>query len=358
MILLLVTALAASLETSTAKSGPFTATLSAAQIQKMGNDITCDVAITNNHDKDYYLLTRETPLENIPSHIFKIKGLSGSLVKYDGFLFKRGPLEEDKRVRIPAKSSVASTVVLSRAYNFNIPSVYSVRLNAELLYSKTPSSHLLRTQHLSTVPARFFLIDTGKSPKLTEPERLRRAEPREASNNPPKVNSKGYVEPEFHNNWPSDEKMFTQTAYSNAFDRVSASSSAVDTSPAKYTEWFGVPSTDCKAKVKNVFDSVSSAMATNIYKLYFYGHICGAEDNVYAYTWYQSKNIVLCKNYFKAGNSGYSSKVGTLIHELTHSAAHTRDARSGVLNALQVAQTDPDKATRNADNYEYFAESI
>lgn len=355
-ILYIATLLAALLSIITARTHPFTATLQTARVQEMGEDVTCDVVITNNHDMEYYILTRDTPLEDLPSHIFKIKKGTRYVVKYDGFLLKRGPPMKDEYVRIPGKSSLSSTVLLSKSYGFDSASVYSITLDTQLLYSKSMSAATL-TQPLSSDAAHFFLIYTGRNPKLTEPEYLRQKD-RYTIDEPTKVNSRGYVDPGFYNEWPMEEKMLAQSAYSKAFNRVAKSNAAVDADPAGYAEWFGTASTERKSRVKSVFNSVASGMATNFYKLYYYGHTC--KDSLYGYTWYKSMNIILCKKYFTAGNTGYGSKMGTIIHELTQSAADTKNlvGAHGTTGALNLAQADPDKATDNADNYQYFAESI
>lgn len=355
-LLHLAALLAAALSITAATRGPFSATLTTEHVQEMGKEVKCDVVITNNHDTDYYLLTRNTPLDDLTTHIFTIKKGAHLTVYYDGFLFKRGYPTEDEYVRVPGKSSISSTVVLSKTYSFDRPSIYTVRLNTHVLYSKSLSV-TPQSQHLLSNKAFFFFARTGKQPILTEPEYLRQRD-EDTSGQGPNLNSRGYVDPGFYNDWPPEEEMITQTAYSKAFETVSKIGAAVDSNPSTYMEWFGAASDKRKSKVKSMFNSVATAMATDAYKLYYYGHTC--KDDLYGYTWYKSKNIVLCKKYFTASNSGFSSKMGTLIHQLTHSAAHTKDiaGADGTTGALKLALTDPDKATRNADNYEYFAESI
>lgn len=338
------------LSLSAAEGGPFTATLSTPQVHEMGEDVTCDIIITNNHDMDYLLLMRDTPLKSLKSHIFTIKKGTKFVVKYDGFLTKRGPPMEEEYIRIPGKFSLSSTVVLSKAYSFDSASVYSVKLDTHLLYSKSLTATPL-SQHLYSNTRHFFLVSTGKPPKLTEPEDLRKKE----QQLPPKVNSQGYVSPTFHGAWPYDEKNATQVAYSTAFSAVSKSRIV---NRGAYTTWFGILIDTRLTEVMRVYNSVWFAMSEHPYRLDYYGE--GCESASFAYTWYSSKTIVLCKQYFNAEMTGYNSKMGIIIHQMTHSVSNTEDIPGGygVIGAMNIATTDANKAIRNADAYEYYCESV
>lgn len=82
--------------------------------------------------------------------------------------------------------------------------------------------------------------------------------------------------------------------------------------------------------------------------------------DVYAYVRPdQSFVIVLGAFFFKAPDSGYNSKPGVFVHELSHFvlAGATEDTIYGVEEAKQLALTSPSSARGNADNYEYFVEA-
>ena len=342
------------------KGGPFTATLTTPRVQEMGEDVMCTVVITNNNDEEYYLLKRYTPLEGLRSHIFSIKKDAKSAIKYDGFIFKMGSPSEKEYVRIAAKSSLSSTVVLSKAYSFDSPSVYSVKLNTQLLYSKSLTAAPL-SQQLSSNEKHFFLMDTGKPPKPTEPEALRRKQREELLKNPshkPQANSQGYVDPTFLGGWPSSEQTITETAYATAYSKIGESYNAVDTKPDKYKIWFGQPTSERKAEVKLQYGKILLKVEEYSYQLNYYGGYC--EKGVFAYTWYRNLNIHLCEAYFNAPATGYDSKFGTIIHELSHAAADTDDVPGfyGTSACKRLARNKPGKAVTNADNYEYFAESL
>ena len=332
------------------KGGPFTVTISTPREQEMGEDVTCQAVISNNHDEDYYLLKRNTPLEKIRSHIFNVKEGRNTLVEYDGFLFKRGSPTEEEYILVPGKTSVSSKVVMSDAYSFDSPSVYSVQLNTQVLYSKSLSAAPL-SQPLSSNARHFFLANTGKAPKLTEPEVLRRKVPQE-------VDAQDLERPRFKGDWSRKEKRITRTEYEVAYNKSIESASAVDSDPDNYETWFGTPTNARKNTVRDVYEKIVSDMSNYRMVLNYYGEHC--TDSTFAYTWYNNINIVFCKLYFKAPKTGIDSKMGVIIHEFSHNASDTDDVSGayGTTGAKNLAATKPGKAITNADNYEYFSETL
>lgn len=68
--------------------------------------------------------------------------------------------------------------------------------------------------------------------------------------------------------------------------------------------------------------------------------------------------VYLGLRFFEAPASGYDSKLGTVIHEMTHFwlTGNTNDIEYGKNDCLDLAKNDPDSAQMNADNYQYFVE--
>lgn len=67
-------------------------------------------------------------------------------------------------------------------------------------------------------------------------------------------------------------------------------------------------------------------------------------------------NMYLGGSFWVAKTKGVDSSAGTIIHELSHRLQDTSDHVYGTSGAEDLAKNDPDKATTNADNYEYMAE--
>lgn len=66
----------------------------------------------------------------------------------------------------------------------------------------------------------------------------------------------------------------------------------------------------------------------------------------------------LCPAFFRAAATGFDTHWGVLIHEASHIAAGTRDHAYGPQATQILAKEDPARAAENADNYEYFVETL
>ena len=97
----------AALLVAAAQCSPFQASLSTSPSYQQGQEVTCEVTITNTQDTDLYLYTRFTPLRPSRADIFAVS-LDGNRVPYDGFHFKMAPLQKSSEaVLVLAKESVS-----------------------------------------------------------------------------------------------------------------------------------------------------------------------------------------------------------------------------------------------------------
>lgn len=78
----------------------------------------------------------------------------------------------------------------------------------------------------------------------------------------------------------------------------------------------------------------------------------------FAYTMTQSGAMGFCELFFRARQDGFDTAAGIVIHEVSHAAARTRDIAYSIRGAAVLAKEDPASAATNADNYEYFVESL
>ena len=342
--------LLAVLSLSAVKGGPFTVSISTPRVQEMGEDVTCQAVITNDHDEDYYLLKRNTPLEKIRSHIYVVRKDMNTLVKYDGFFFKRGPPTEEEFILVPGKTSVSSNVVLSDAYSFNSPSVYSVQLDTQVLYSKSLTAAAL-SQPLSSNTRHFLLANTGKAPKLTQAEIIRRnKKPNAASATAQQVN-----QPTFSGGWPAADRATALDAYNHAIQKMGDSFRALDRD-ASYREWFGAINNKRLYLVHRVYWDIPYYLVHSVIDFVYYGSHC--RPGIFAYTCHKCNHVSFCDAYFGAPLVGFNSKMGTIIHEFTHAIKETSDHKYGMQNCRALATNNPDLAVDNADNYEYYSESL
>ncbi len=128
-------------------------------------------------------------------------------------------------------------------------------------------------------------------------------------------------------------------------------------SPAEqhYSRWFGEHTPRRAAFVANSFNRIAKALNGKIH------FDCGCKKDIYAYVYSGGrKKIYLCKKFWnQAGSSGFDSKPGVIIHELAHEVRSAiGDKGYGTSVAEGLAKKSPNKAIRNADNYEYYAESL
>lgn len=84
----------------------------------------------------------------------------------------------------------------------------------------------------------------------------------------------------------------------------------------------------------------------------------GCPGGRFAYARERDRVLGLCPPYFRARMDGTDSRWGILIHEGSHIAANTRDHAYRPNGALALAKEDASRAAENADNYEYFVETL
>lgn len=126
----------------------------------------------------------------------------------------------------------------------------------------------------------------------------------------------------------------------------------------KYETWFGPMDMTRSQFVLETFRSVQQSLASG--SLTFQ---CDSRRKAYAFVDTNDGllKIWLCKLFWtRATSSGLDSRGGVLIHELSHEASHRiDDFVYGTKNALGISSPlEAFIAIRNADNYQFFAESL
>lgn len=121
--------------------------------------------------------------------------------------------------------------------------------------------------------------------------------------------------------------------------------------------WLGVKNS---AQGKAVKERLSKAWA-------FLGgasFLCDKDDPAFAWVYGTDPFLIrLGSEFFKTGETGYSSRAGVLIHEATHfliagaSKDPPKQALYGTDAALKRAKENPADAQVNAENLEYFVEA-
>jgi hypothetical protein len=84
----------------------------------------------------------------------------------------------------------------------------------------------------------------------------------------------------------------------------------------------------------------------------------GCPGGRFAYARERDMVLGLCPPFFRARMEGTDSRWGILIHEASHLAANTRDHAYRPSGAAALAKENSARAAENADNYEYFVETL
>ena len=120
-----------------------------------------------------------------------------------------------------------------------------------------------------------------------------------------------------------------------------------------YITWFGTFDESRARYVIQTYRLISEALAGGV------DFTCDCDGTEYAHVfpWFK-RRIHLCPPFWSAPYSGLDSKPGTIIHELAHEVLRGGDFRYPVDKAKELAVNSPWLAVRNANNLEYFAESV
>lgn len=138
-------------------------------------------------------------------------------------------------------------------------------------------------------------------------------------------------------------------------------------------KWFGNDETETSEQVKNIIVKTHTwANTASFFCIYendgtLMEHIAtptgyisvDVSNEVFAYVDpTKIGEVTLGLAFFRAPNSGLDSKMGSVIHELTHFwlTANTDDVEYGIAHCLKLAKDHPELALKNADNIQYFIE--
>jgi len=337
-------------------SAPFEVYLQIPTKIEIGQAVTCGVKIINPTDDDYLLFYHGSPLEKTISDIFVIK-TNAEKLDYDGPMFKRAPLnKQSKSILLKSHGSITSSVDLSSVYPVRAKRSYTVYLTSEMHYFKVGGS-MLSHGHLQSQPTKFRLVgDQSLSAKKTlgEMHRQERKKSKQGSKRLDKDNSPRSVT--LDGSFSSADEVVARRAWTLAYKGILKGQTQGDKIEKQYNYWFGVSLAEAPKHWKKSFAKIQTAMEKTTFNLHFNGRYC--KDHDYAYTYYRSDTIFLCDKYSSAPIAGYDSKLGILVNELTRVVMETKDLAYGEFHSRTLAMRKSGKAVTNADNYEYFIESL
>jgi hypothetical protein len=144
----------------------------------------------------------------------------------------------------------------------------------------------------------------------------------------------------------------------NSIDAACAPEEPTGPPPAElvnYERWFGEFNMRRAEHVRQTYSAMAGALnGPMLFR-------CDDQKDLFAYVCPTEPGTIYLGKLFwsRAHGSGLDSHPGILLHELGHHACGTLgDYGYGVGAAEELARDVPDAAVQNADNYEYYAESI
>jgi len=303
---------------------------------KFVEQATINVEITNSAEYGIALLRWNLPLDNrFQSNSFRVL-LQGSPVTYIGSIVKYAGPALDDYVFFAPNETKSYQVALENSYDFSQPGEYDVVMVTDVLDYETAGSTKTLPRNRQTFTPYSGLISNSLKITTTQElvQKILRVPYPCSAGETNQINSAAGAQK-------------TMIGYGNS--RISEGQSST------YQTWFGAYTT---ARYNYVRDTIG-LINRNTRVIYR----CDDERGVYAYVYPADaqQNIYLCEAFWSAREAGgFDTKAGTLIHELSHfnTIGQTGDYAYGVTAARNLASNDPERATANADNYEYFCESL
>lgn len=316
----------------------------------MTDDVFVRFTLHNESREDLYVLSWQTALRGIDEDIFDVRR-DGKPVGYIGRLYKWATPQAEDFIRIPAGRSVSARVELSSVYDISRTGEYSIQYRVPVREALRAIGAEVAGAQLGRIESNVLTLGIERSERLI----LDHASER------PNVTVGKALTPGFVS-CSSSRQSTLLTALSNAesisllarnyLNNLPEASRPTDTA---YKTWFGSYTSSRYSTVQSHFNSIYSAFNTQTFTFH-----CDCTSSAYAYVYAnQPYHVHLCNAFWNAPNLGIDSKAGTLVHEASHFnvVAGTSDYAYGTTACQNLANTNPKKATNNADSHEYFAET-
>jgi peptidyl-Lys metalloendopeptidase len=300
-----------------------------------------------------------TPFEGFNGNIFKVT-MDGKPVLYTGRVIKRSAPRPEDYLTLNPGEQVSIYLDLARAYDISDRGDYRAEFSSRLLDIGTRRPLVLATERTYAKFLPRSLKSNVATFRLTE-KKLRSLKLEAARKEPAKKKEAEAAKAPAFTDCSADQTKILELALCNArrfaaaaLREVGGVSKPMIRFTPRFVKWFGAYEADRYATVKDHFAKISDALDTKPITFN-----AGCAEDCYAFV-YPSKpyEIYLCNQFWTAPDTGTDSKLGTLIHEMSHFyvVAGTDDHVYGQTACLSLAETDAVLAADNADSHEYYAE--
>jgi peptidyl-Lys metalloendopeptidase len=165
------------------------------------------------------------------------------------------------------------------------------------------------------------------------------------------------VRPGFAGVCTAEQAAAIEEAFVLAERRVRRALELLEAEPAapEFRRWFGeAPVKAVRTRLALVHGALTRRrpedMACNVPR--------ACQGAIVAYAMPATGAMGFCPRFFRMPERGLDSRFGTVVHELSHVVADTEDFAYGPRRAEALARENPGLAVRNADNLQYFVESV
>lgn len=320
-----------------------------------GQPIPLEVTFRNVTDKPVVFSNWNTPFEGFKSDMFDVT-LDGQHVAYEGRLFKRLHLGQDTDAFLAPNAELTTSLNLRRAYGLDVDGTYTVALSTYLPSTASSSQNAIDVGSCDLESNLLTFNIVGAKLDRDDAAQLLFTGAGSTVIAVPGPIDIPVNTPTFVNCSDAQQTCITD-ALGKAREGAKAAKDCLDKESEAYTKWFGKFSEKCAKQVKDNFCKISDSLNDKSYEFTCDGDDCEPGDFGYVYPCTPCK-IYLCGGFFSADLTGTDSKMGVLIHEASHFKDNggTDDHEYGCEDSCELAETDPEKAKDNADNYEYFVE--
>ena len=341
--------------------------------------IGCRFHLKNNGKEDYSVLKWSTPLEGVMSDCLTVTR-NGKKLEYDGIYMKRNVPGPDEFLTVGAGQTLSSTFQVSDAFDMTKAGEYSVAIDTYLEYvvgsaaSKPDIKRKIR--HLSSPSVSFQIVGRSSS-KGTLGQIARFLESRR------QTKQHGIFDGTFGNGVSRKSvlpkppvidggspalRADTVKAHGDAFQTIRSFLAAPQTEELRILimEWFGrekksiIPLMGVKPEkvIVKKFQKMTNVLGNPKETITYTFDAPFCKENIYAYTFKDTRKIYLCQLYQQAALTGDHSKMGILTHELGHAIVKTDDIVYGQAACRILADQNPAKAVKNAESFEFFVEAL
>ena len=303
------------------------------------------VSVSNHSKQDIEVLKWNTPFEKtLNADIFDVNIGANDKV-YIGRTIKRAKPQERDYMLLEAGVTEKVTVSMSTYYSMKKEGKYTVNFDGIFKYRLLDSIEL-KTNDMAkkVVPSiSFTFVPNAREKRALSLKQTAK-----------------------FNSCSQDETKILNAAHDYAIQISKESMDALKNAPKKtsserYVTWFGKADENRQKTVTDGFTKIYDAFENK--NITFDCGTCKTDsiyDSTYAYVYPNSQyQVYLCGAFWSSSTTGTDSQGGTLVHEVSHFSivAGTDDHAYGQTDAKKLATDSPEKAVKNAENYDYFAEN-